>query len=110
MIWILFKIIIAVILTEALTQIITKSLIFIPVRRWFFDRKNNKFFEFIHNILDCGYCMSVWIGIGASLFLLNDVRIVSVFIDWFVLGIMVHRLSNVFHFVVDRLGVENEDL
>jgi len=105
MVWIIFKIILAAILTESITQVITKSLLFLPVREWFFNRRVNKVFNFLHDLLDCGYCTSVWIGMSSSLLLLNDIKLVFWAIDWFLWGMIVHRLSNVFHFIVDRLGI-----
>lgn len=101
MIWIVFRVVISVVLTEALTQIITKSLLFLPLRAWFFNRKHNKILEFIHELLDCGYCMSVWVGCFCSILLLNDIKLVFWPIDWFLWGLIVHRLSNFFHFIMD---------
>jgi hypothetical protein len=91
----MLRIIIAIIAIEAITNIITKSDLFQPVRAFFF--KKNKW---IHDLLDCGYCTSVWIGIFAAIYL-TFFRVTAV--EIFVLGIVLHRLSNVFHFMVDWL-------
>jgi Protein of unknown function (DUF1360) len=90
----------AIILTEALTQIITKSEVFKPIRKFFFDRRSNKLCSFVHDLLDCGYCTSVWAGwfvVIAFLYLNN------VFMNVFFAGIILHRLSNVLHFMIDRI-------
>jgi len=97
-------VIIAVIITEAITEIVVKSELFIPVKSKLFELgKNNRFFERIHYLLDCGYCFSVWAGMFISILMLNDISVVNSYIDWFLLGIVVHRLSNLFHNVMDRI-------
>jgi hypothetical protein len=97
-------VIIAVLITEAITEIVVKSELFLPVKSKIFELgKNNKFFERIHYLLDCGYCFSVWAGMFTSLLLLNDFSVVNKYIDWFLLGIVVHRLSNLFHNIMDRI-------
>jgi hypothetical protein len=89
----MLRIILAVIVVEAITNIITKSELFTPVRAYFF--KKNKW---VHDLLDCGYCMSVWIGIFAAIYL-TFFKVTAV--EIFGLGIVLHRLSNIFHFIVD---------
>jgi len=90
----------AVILTEAITQLITKSEVFRPIRKFFFIRKENKFFNWVHDLLDCGYCTSVWVGwfVAICMITINDI-ILNVFFA----GIVLHRLSNVLHFIIDRI-------
>jgi len=102
----LFVILSLVIFTEAITEIITKSELFSPIREFFFNRRENKFFSFVHTLLDCGYCMSVWIGLFTAciFFFLNNI-IVNVFF----MGIVLHRLSNILHFTIDRIN-RNSDL
>jgi hypothetical protein len=87
------RIIIAIIIVEAITNIITKSELFKPVRAYFFNKN-----KWIHDLLDCGYCMSVWVGAATAIYLtFFNVEV----IDLFGLGIALHRLSNIFHFIVD---------
>jgi hypothetical protein len=90
----------AIILTEALTQIITKSEIFRPIRKFFFTKRENRFFNWFHDLLDCGYCTSVWVGwfVAICMIVVNDIVL-----NAFFAGIVLHRLSNVLHFVIDRI-------
>ena len=87
------------ILTEAITQIITKSEITKPIRSWFFDRRKTPLFGFIHELLDCGYCFSVWVGLFVALLLFYNEGWLVVF----VFALVLHRLSNVCHMGIDRL-------
>lgn len=100
----IFEIIKFIILTEALTELLVKSEIFKPLRAYFFNgRKNNKIFDFIHSVLDCGYCTSVWIGCFLSTFFILlgfEYTIINVFI----FGLIIHRMSNVLHNMIDRFN------
>ena len=98
--------IIAIFLTEAITEIVSKSKLFEPLREWFFNRRNNKFFKFVHSLLDCPYCLSVWVGTLVGTIIVN-INIISVYIDWFIVGLLLHRLSNILHNMIDRTR-ENE--
>lgn len=94
--------IIAIVLTEALVEVLSKSEIFSPVREWFFDRREKrKVFKFFHSLLDCGYCLSVWVGTVVGLVLL-DLSIIHPALDWFIVGLLLHRLSNLWHNIIDR--------
>lgn len=95
----LLKLILATILTEAVTEIVTKSQLFLPVRRFFFKRKKCIVCSFIHDLLDCGHCTSVWIGVFTSFYLYHQS---FSFIMLFLIGLVIHRLSNILHFIVDR--------
>ena len=95
-------IIFSVIITEAITELLTKSEFFKPVRAWFFNRRKNKLFRFIHDLLDCGYCTSVWVAFFVSLVLI-DLSVMCGNVGWFVAWIVTHRLSNISHFVIDRV-------
>jgi hypothetical protein len=100
----LLIILFAIILTEAITQIITKSELFKPIRKFFFDRRGNKFCNYMHDLLDCGYCVSVWVGWFVVIaFLYID----SVVINVFFAGLVLHRLSNVLHFIIDRINKDD---
>jgi len=95
-----------VIFTEAVTEIITKSELFDPIRKFFFNRRKIKLFKFVHALLDCGYCTSVWVGLfSAFIFFFVD----NVVFNIFFMGIVLHRLSNVLHFIIDRVN-RNSDL
>jgi hypothetical protein len=100
----IIKFLLAIVLTEAITEIVTKSEIFQPFRKKIFDLgKNNTFFEWFHKLLDCGYCFSVWSGVLVAILLLRDLHLVNVFIDWFIVGLVLHRLANLFHNIMDRV-------
>lgn len=90
----------AIILTEAITQLITKSEFFRPIRKFFFTKKENRFFNWIHDLLDCGYCTSVWVGLFVVICM---IFVNNVILDFFFVGIVLHRLSNVLHFIIDRI-------
>lgn len=95
-----------IIFTEAITEIITKSELFSPLRKFFFNRRKIKFCNFIHELLDCGYCTSVWVGLfTACIFFFVNNAVFNVF----VMGILLHRLSNLLHFIIDRIN-RNHDL
>lgn len=95
----ILELITLVIFTEAVTEIVTKSEIFSPIKEWFFNRRSKKAFNFIHNLLDCGYCFSVWASFFGLILLITE----NNFAYFFITGVVVHRLSNFFHFVLDRV-------
>lgn len=99
----ILEIIVAVILVESITNILTKSELFEPLRKFLFESEN-KVLGFIHRILDCPYCTSVWIGLLVvfGLYLYSANALPSVLV-WFCIGVVLHRLSNVLHFLIDRL-------
>lgn len=102
-----FKFLLAIILTEAITEVITKSEIFNPIRSKIFKLgNNNRFFSWLHNLLDCGYCFSVWAGVSVAILLFKDIHLIHPIIDWFVIGVILHRLSNIFHNIMDRIHGE----
>lgn len=99
-------------LTEGLTELITKSKFFSFFRDFFARRaaQDKKVSNFINSILECPYCSSVWV----SCFLIVLIYIGSIagsirfyltgfiFVDLFVLLILAHRGSNYLHNFVDR--------
>lgn len=95
------KLIAAIIATEAITELAVKSEFFEPVRKRLFESKS-KFLNYIHRIFDCGYCFSVWAGILSTLMIFF---IDYMIVDFLIITIVVHRLSNIFHFIVDRIDV-----
>ena len=98
---IVIKFLLAIVVVEAITNIITKSQFFSPVKEFFFNRRKNKLFNWIHELFDCGYCMSVWIGWFVYIcWFCFDSRIISIIF----IGFALHRLANVLHFVIDRLN------
>jgi hypothetical protein len=87
-----------VILTEALTELVIKSEIFEPVRNLFF-----KLGSWLETLFKCGYCFSVWVALGAVL--ISQVHYPLTGQPWLDLGLtalIVHRLSNILHNVIDK--------
>lgn len=101
----MFRFLIAVIITEAITEIVVKSELFFPLRAYLFDKgKKNLFFNKLHSLVDCGYCFSVWMGWLTAFLLFRESSIlIHVYVDWFFIGLVLHRLSNGLHFLIDRL-------
>ena len=106
MLFILSKLIFTTILTEAITEILAKADIFEPLRQRVFNRiKEGNFFEWLDGLIGCGYCISVWVGLFISLlFFYGDNLLISKYIDWFFIGLFLHRTSNVWHFIIDWLS------
>ena len=94
------SILVLIVVTESITELLVKSDIFNPIRKFLFERKENFLFGFLSKLFDCGYCMSVWVGF------LNMVMFYFLagnkFYIIFILAIFLHRLSNLLHFIIDR--------
>ena len=99
----ILKFIMAIILTETITEVLVKSELLLPVRQYLFE-KGKPVLTFLHNILDCGYCTSVWMGWLMALLFLNGLSVLHWSVDWFFLGLVLHRSSNALHNVMDKLG------
>jgi hypothetical protein len=93
----------SIVLVESITELLTKSEIFSPVRAFFFNRRGNKVLGFLHKLLDCGYCTSVWSGWFVALLFFRDIGLISLWLDWFFIGLALQRMANTFHFMIDRL-------
>jgi len=104
-------IIATIILIEAITGIISKSELFRPLREFLFDRRENKLFGFMHRIIDCPYCLSVWVGMfcGGVLYLYIN-NLLPFIIMWIFISLIFHRLSNVLHYIIDRIDSNHESL
>lgn len=95
----------AVILTEAITEVVVKSELFLPLREKLFNLgKDNRFFSWLHKLLDCGYCFSVWAGMFVAILFFRDLNLLHWSVDWFFIGVVLHRLANLFHNFMDRLN------
>jgi len=93
-----------VVLIEATTNIITKSDVFAPIREYCFARsEKNKFWSFMDALFDCAYCMSVWVSFFyvGMLFLYRQDKL-PLFVLMLFAGMILHRLSNVLHFIIHR--------
>jgi len=93
------QILITIILIESITNILSKSILFEPIREFF--HKHNKF---IYKLLDCPYCTSVWVGMFCvTMLYLHNINILPLSLALFFVGIVFHRLSNILHFIIDRI-------
>lgn len=99
------KIFLAILLIEATTEILTESNIFFPFRAFLFEKgKSNKIFGWLHDLIDCGHCTSVWIGWFFALLLFTDkMYIFNVYVDWIFIGLVLHRLSNITHMLITKI-------
>ena len=93
---------------EAVTNILSKSDIFKPLREGLFNTYNNrgnKFAGFAHDLIDCPYCTSVWVSTFYILciYLSANSPLFLYIFTCFCLIIIVHRLSNVVHHIIDRI-------
>lgn len=93
------------IVCEAITEIIGASELFAPLRE-FITRKEILFFK---GLVECKYCMSIWVSVGLvfGYFVAcgssTDIGLMELFF-FFVLVILVHRLSNIYHLVFDAIN------
>jgi len=105
-----FSILITIILIEAITNILSKSELFSPLREFLFN-SNSKVLRFIHNMIDCPYCTSVWVSLFLTVMLyLYNINTLPQILALFFMGIVLHRISNVLHFVIDRIDSNHVDL
>lgn len=81
------KLIMCIIAAEAMTQLACKAELFNPFREWL-----KSLSKFTNDLLSCPYCVSVWIaGVTVILYVFNE------WTWWFVLLLVIHRMSNVLH-------------
>ena len=101
------KIVVAVIIVEAIAEISTEAEIFEGLRGWFDpkpevgeeDEEPSKMGIFVR----CGYCQSVWLGWIVA-YVLNLEGIFP-WLSWgepLVWGLLIHRASNIWHETVSR--------
>lgn len=98
-VFLVLQIIAAVVCTEALTELVVKSEFFHPLRKFLFE-SDFRLLNYIHRIFDCGYCFSVWAA-GLSMYLIFYLSNLVTYS--FVFLLVVHRLSNLFHFIMDAV-------
>lgn len=105
----IFSIFLAIVLTEAITELVVKSEIFRPLRAKIFALgQENKFFGWVHNLLDCGYCFSVWAGWAVAFLFRNEFNLFYQYLDWVLIGLFFHRMANLAHNIMDRVHGELE--
>lgn len=99
-------VIVLAVCVEAITELVVKSKIFLPLRN-LFEERTNKVAVFFGGLLSCGHCFSVWASAAACSavvlfnpdFFCGENKIVSTAL----LILLVHRLANYLHFCVDRV-------
>ena len=89
---------IACLLTEAITELVVKAEIFLPVRSTL--SLGGSFFK---KLLSCGYCFSVWAAFGVA-FMLDFPPSFTGYLwgDYMVWSLLVHRGSNILHNCIDK--------
>lgn len=91
----------AVVLTEAVTEILVASVL--TERPRAFVRKVFGEESLVGYFVGCGYCVSVWLGIGAAYALHLSGAVPSLGLaEPLVWGMAVHRASNLWHEAVAR--------
>ena len=88
--------ILSIIAIESIVEIIVSSELFMSFRNMMYKVSSK-----IGTLFSCGYCLSVWISVPFSLFLIiniSGIYILDVLIKIFILS----RLSNIFHELLSR--------
>lgn len=107
-----------IIAVEALTELITSSSIMFPIRDWFSKppdetkklrcpiRRSFRWLRgFIGELLNCGYCTSVWVALLLAHFAPTGKCVGCVLYAWpifFIKVLVIHRLSNIVHELFSR--------
>lgn len=95
---------------EALTEIITASKIMFGVRDWFSRNPDPKGFwaklrAWVGELLNCGYCTSVWVALAAAHFAPTGKCVGCTLYAWpifFIKVLVIHRASNLLHELFSR--------
>lgn len=92
------SIFLGIICTEAITELIVHSVIFKPIRDYISSLSN-----FTHELVGCGYCISVWAAMFCS-FLVAPLTLPTHFFaaNWLIWTLTFHRLSNFLNDFADR--------
>ena len=100
-----FTLILLLLNIEAVTNILSKSEIFLPFRRFLFNHSNYRVVKLLHDLLDCPYCTSVWVSLFyiTMLYLIVEVYALSSVFMFIMLVIAFHRMSNILHHIIDRV-------
>ena len=87
-----------IVLTELLTELVVKSEIFKPFRS-LVSRAGGWF----QKLFSCGYCFSVWVAFGVVYLAEISYPLTgNIVLDLFATALVVHRLSNILHNVIDK--------
>jgi len=101
----IFILVLLVLNIEAVTNILSKSEMFKPLRASLFNHSGNRIVKFLHEVLDCPYCTSVWVSLFyvVMLYLVVEVYALSSAFMFIMFVIAFHRLSNILHHIIDRV-------
>lgn len=93
-------------LTESITEILVKSTIFRPIRDKLFSINN----RWITELITCGYCFSFWVSLLVTtvFHLMNPIEFKI--LNFTVIVIITHRLSNIIHGSIDRYFDTRKDI
>jgi hypothetical protein len=88
----------AIVVAEAAVEVLVASELLAPLRAAALSR-----FPRAGVLFSCGYCLSVWVGVGAAYALGCSAGLELGLAEPLVLGLAVHRLSNLWHEVLQRI-------
>jgi hypothetical protein len=91
-----WNLLVAIIATEAVTEILTSTTVTHPTRMWLLG-SNKERPRWIGLLANCGRCMSVWIGVAAAFLMMLNGPWWAQCLVW---GIVIHRASNILHAVL----------
>jgi hypothetical protein len=94
------KILLTIVLIEALTELFFKAAPLQSIRKWLINKTPFLFSVEQGHLFDCKYCTAFWISIGVVL--------TAIFLDYYVTRLMayiiiVHRLSNFVHIIYSTI-------
>lgn len=97
------KFLLIIICVEAITELLSKSEFFMPLRKYLFE-KQKPVYRFLHDIIDCPYCLSVWVSVINVVYFYFIFKYTTSIIFMFIPMVLVfHRMSNILHFIIDKL-------
>lgn len=86
-----------IVLVEAFTELVIKSQIFAPFRKWVSRG------DWLRELFSCGYCFSVWVALGVVFLTQTSYPLMgNHWVDLFLTAIVAHRCANVLHNIIDK--------
>jgi heme exporter protein D len=84
--------------TEAITELVVKSMMFAPIRA-LVSRLGN----WVEELFKCGYCFSVWVAFGVTILSQHIFPFTGLgLVGFFLTAVITHRLSNIIHNIIDK--------
>ena len=109
--YIFYYLLLIAVLTEALTEILIKSVVVKPIRFFLISKINKEQFTYL---LSCGYCFSFWVAVTLNFtsFLLIDFPTLITYktINYCLIVVLTHRLSNILHGAIDKYFDKRYDI